>query len=160
MVIFAKSTHTHPMSDDTQSPNGHSRRTFLIGACTLAAAGITGAVLISPAEAATGVQTISSGKVKVTVAKIKALRKDGGVALIGMVGEAQTAVLRVNATTYVALDLSCPHAGVTVKRSSSGWSCPAHGSQFGTDGQLKKGPARHPLAKFKTTFSGGVLTIG
>lgn len=149
------------MADQTSSSaNSPSRRAFLTGACALAAAGIMGATLVEPAEAANGITTLSNGKVRVTVAKIKALRKDGGVAMIGMVGEAPVAVMRVNATTYVALDLSCPHAGVTVKRSSTGWSCPAHGSQFSSSGALQRGPARRSLAQMKSVFAKGVLTVG
>ena len=148
------------MSDETTGQFTPSRRAFLTGACAVAVAGLAGAVLVEPAEAATAIQSLTSGKVKVTVANIKALKKDGGVALIGMVGEAPAAVVRVNASTYYALDLSCPHAGVTVRKSSTGWSCPAHGSQFATNGALKRGPARQGLAKLKSTFSGGVLTVG
>ena len=126
----------------------------------MAVAGLTGAVLIEPAEAAGGIKRLSNGKVQVTVAKINALRKVGGAVLIGSVGEAQAAVVRTGASTYVALDLSCPHAGVTVRKSSSGWSCPAHGSQFSSSGSLQRGPARLGLATLKSAFVKGVLTVG
>lgn len=151
------SVMTEPSSAAGFTP---SRRAFLTGACALAAAGIAGAVLVEPAEAASAISALTNGKVKITVAKVKALKKDGGVALIGMVGEAQAAVMRVNATTYVALDLSCPHAGVTVKKSSGGWSCPAHGSQFSSTGALQRGPARRGLAKLPSVFSKGILIVG
>lgn len=46
---------------------------------------------------------------------------------------------------FQALSLTCPHLGCTVEATSAGFSCPCHGSRFGPDGAVLRGPAREPL---------------
>ncbi len=52
-----------------------------------------------------------------------------------------------NAGDLAALDAVCPHLGCLVrqKESGSGFHCPCHGSEFGPDGELERGPAQRPL---------------
>jgi Rieske Fe-S protein len=52
-----------------------------------------------------------------------------------------------------AISTRCPHLGCTVERQADGFQCPCHGSQFGLDGQVRRGPATHPLAYLKLTVS-------
>ena len=56
-----------------------------------------------------------------------------------------SALLIHNAGSFKALSLICPHLGCQVKQVESGFTCPCHGSQFNTDGTLKRGPADKPM---------------
>jgi len=42
---------------------------------------------------------------------------------------------------FSAVSLVCPHLGCTVEPQSEGFICPCHGSRFGLQGQLVRGPA-------------------
>ncbi|MFQ5434713.1 MAG: ubiquinol-cytochrome c reductase iron-sulfur subunit [Anaerolineae bacterium] len=47
-----------------------------------------------------------------------------------------------------ALDAVCPHLGCLVRQKDTpdiGFHCPCHGSEFGPDGELERGPAERPL---------------
>jgi Rieske Fe-S protein len=48
-----------------------------------------------------------------------------------------------------ALDPICTHVRCVVQFDSEAreWACPCHGSRFGTDGSVVRGPARRPLAR-------------
>ena len=58
-----------------------------------------------------------------------------------------------------ALSLICTHLGCIVKPLGSGLQCPCHGSVFGPDGSVKKGPAPKPLVWLKVTGSGGTYVV-
>lgn len=58
-----------------------------------------------------------------------------------------------------AISLICTHLGCVVKPGASGFECPCHGSQFGGDGAVTKGPAPLPLPWLEVRVSGGVVTI-
>ena len=138
-----------------------NRRNFLCGAL-LTALGTTTAT-VEGAVAATGVKQLSDGGVEVTPSSIKALAKVGGVALIGDVKGAPTALVRTSAKRYVALDLRCTHAGVTVKPKGSGFYCApqdsGHGSAFTRTGVVSQGPAEAPLNKLTVTVKGKKLVV-
>ena len=44
-----------------------------------------------------------------------------------------------------ALSIVCTHLGCIVKQAPDGFHCPCHGSRFGRDGGLERGPAPQPL---------------
>jgi cytochrome b6-f complex iron-sulfur subunit len=44
-----------------------------------------------------------------------------------------------------ALSLVCTHLGCIVSETADGFACPCHGSQFGPDGRVAKGPAPRAL---------------
>ncbi len=46
---------------------------------------------------------------------------------------------------FSALSLVCPHLGCTVDPEPDGFTCPCHGSWFGLQGQLVRGPAGRAL---------------
>ena len=48
---------------------------------------------------------------------------------------------------FLAFDLTCTHLGCTVKVTEQGFSCPCHGSRFGRDGEVLKGPAPRALRR-------------
>jgi cytochrome b6-f complex iron-sulfur subunit len=84
----------------------------------------------------------------------------GGARLLAVDGKALI-VGRVSAAEVVALSSICTHAGCTVRFSTTRLSCPCHGSLFGLDGSVQRGPATRPLMSYPTTFdaASNVVTI-
>ena len=107
-----------------------------------------------------GVKQSRSGQVRVQLSKYPALKKIGGAVAIGTVGDQPAGVARTGQNTYVAFSLLCPHAGVTVNRSGTGWKCPAHFSTFRADGGFGNGPASRALFTIPSRLSRGVLIVG
>ena len=58
-----------------------------------------------------------------------------------------------------ALSKVCTHLGCLVKKSSAGFDCPCHGSQFALDGTVVKGPAPQPLVWHKVTRVGSGYVV-
>jgi cytochrome b6-f complex iron-sulfur subunit len=59
---------------------------------------------------------------------------------------AQVPALLIRSTTgFSALSLVCPHLGCTVEPHPDGFACPCHGSRFGLQGQVVRGPAGKAL---------------
>jgi nitrite reductase/ring-hydroxylating ferredoxin subunit len=56
-----------------------------------------------------------------------------------------SAVLIHGPDGFQALSLICPHLGCTVEAAPAGFNCPCHGSRFGPDGAVRRGPATEPL---------------
>jgi cytochrome b6-f complex iron-sulfur subunit len=50
-----------------------------------------------------------------------------------------------------AVSTVCTHLGCIVKRDAQGFACPCHGSRFGLDGSVAKGPAPKALAWLAVT---------
>lgn len=46
---------------------------------------------------------------------------------------------------YFAISTICTHLGCIVKQAEDGFHCPCHGSRFGPDGELVRGPAPKSL---------------
>jgi nitrite reductase/ring-hydroxylating ferredoxin subunit len=51
-----------------------------------------------------------------------------------------------DARGLAALSMVCTHLGCIVSKTDTGFACPCHGSAFGTDGQVRGGPAPRALA--------------
>jgi Rieske Fe-S protein len=58
-----------------------------------------------------------------------------------------------------AVDLTCTHLGCTVKGTPQGFACPCHGSRFGPDGAVVRGPASRPLARLAVVADGGTVRV-
>jgi len=58
-----------------------------------------------------------------------------------------------------AISIVCTHLGCIVKPTANGFECPCHGSRFGSDGSVTRGPAPTPLAWLKVTASGDTLIV-
>jgi Rieske Fe-S protein len=59
-----------------------------------------------------------------------------------------------------AVSTVCTHLGCIVKKASTGFECPCHGSRFALDGSVTKGPAPKALAWLAVTkIAGGALII-
>jgi nitrite reductase/ring-hydroxylating ferredoxin subunit len=61
---------------------------------------------------------------------------------------------------YYAVDAICTHLGCAVDlEPSQGYSCPCHGSRFGLNGDVLRGPATRPLPFLRLYLNGGRLTV-
>jgi Rieske Fe-S protein len=133
-----------------------NRRNFLCGSLLAALGGTT--ALVESAAAASGVKRLSNGSVEVTIGALKSLAKVGGIALIGDVNGAPAALVRTGAKKYVAIDLRCTHAGITLKPKAGGFYCEpslgGHGSAFSSAGAVSQGPADTPLNRLTVTLKG------
>jgi len=135
-----------------------SRRHFICASAALAA------MATVPAAAATGVKTLANGKTEIDLASNSALSSVGGVVELTIKKYGKVAVVRTSnsANGFSVLNLSCPHAGVIVKQSTSGWVCSAprgHGSEFALNGALKVGPASSALKSIAFTATKKAVTI-
>jgi nitrite reductase/ring-hydroxylating ferredoxin subunit len=54
-----------------------------------------------------------------------------------------------------AISTVCTHLGCIVKRTQEGFECPCHGSRFGGDGQVVRGPAPKALSWLALQDTGG-----
>jgi Rieske Fe-S protein len=133
-----------------------SRRSLFAGACAVVALG--GSEV--PAAANAAVKRLPGGKLSVTLKSLPALSAVGGAMRIGSIKGVPIGIARVGTNKYTAFNLRCPHQGITVSKTESGWMCNAHNSEFEPDGDLLLGPATTGLAKVPIKVSRGVATIG
>jgi Rieske Fe-S protein len=54
----------------------------------------------------------------------------------------------------------CTHAGCALAIKDGGIECPCHGSKFGLDGAVTRGPATEPLKARPVTVRGAEITAG
>lgn len=134
-----------------------SRRGLLTGACGILALVGLGAL---PAAAKSSITRLKNGQVSVRLRSIPELAQVGGAVSIGVVKGRPVALSRTAPNTYIAFSLKCPHQGVTVAKTESGWRCEAHGSEFEADGDLVLGPATTRLPRVPIKVSRGVATVG
>jgi Rieske Fe-S protein len=151
-----------------------SRREFLVRTCQAVSHMVVGGAVLpvmqgcgsesGPAGPAGGglatlTATESGGKI------VLAIGADSPLATVGSVAQIQyqagtLLVARTGPGTFTALTATCTHQGCTISGYGNGvYTCPCHGSQFGTDGQVARGPASTPLRQYQTVFSEGSLTI-
>jgi len=62
---------------------------------------------------------------------------------------APQAVLLHTENGFSALSLICTHLGCTVEQKTDGFTCPCHGSRFGSNGTVTNGPAEKPLQSLR-----------
>ncbi len=58
-----------------------------------------------------------------------------------------------------AISTVCTHLGCIVKPAPEGFDCPCHGSKFGRDGSVLRGPAPKPLPWLAVRAAGGGAVI-
>ncbi len=108
----------------------------------LAAGSYTATVQVSgtgvPAKSIAVTLTVVASGLAVTLASYPALANIGGVAgSVGTVNGGQVAVARINATTFAAFSMRCPHAGTTINVvNGTSFRCPNHGALFTNTGAL------------------------
>lgn len=133
-----------------------SRRTLFAGACAVLALG--GSEV--PAAANTAVKKIAGGRLSVDLKAVPALSTVGGATRIGSLKGVPVAIARTGTSKYIAFNLRCPHQGITVSRTETGWVCNAHMSEFEPDGDLVLGPATSGLVRVPINVSRGTATVG
>ena len=135
-----------------------SRRDFICASAALTA------LAAVPAVAATGIKTLANGKTEIDLASNATLNSVGGVVELSINKYGKVAVVRTSksAKGFAVLNLSCPHAGVIVKKVGSGWVCPpprGHRSEFALNGALKVGLASSALKPITFTATKKAVTI-
>ncbi len=131
-------------------------RSLFAGVCAVVALG--GSEV--PAAANAVVKKLPNGKLSVALKDLPALSAIGGAMRIGSIKGVPVGIARVGTNKYTAINLRCPHQGVTVTKTDNGWMCKAHNSEFEPDGDLVLGPATTGLVKVPIKVSRGVATIG
>lgn len=71
----------------------------------------------------------------------------------------RTTALFRDAEGVYAISIVCTHLGCIVKPTANGFECPCHGSAFGPDGGVVRGPAPRPLSWVKVTTTGGTVVV-
>ena len=140
-----------------ESQKDVSRRAVLCGLAVL-----TLGLVPDTAIAATGVKVLSNGKVEVTLSRNPALKKVGGIVQFTDGSGQEVALVRTGKATsaYRALNLSCTHEGVVVRKSGSKWVCPEHRAEFAINGDVKAGPARSNLVEIPVKVSTTKVVVG
>ncbi len=133
-----------------------TRRSLFAGVCAVVALG--GSEIRAAAN--TAVKKLPGGELSVKLSALPALSAVGGAMRIGSIKGVPVGIARVGTNKYTAFNLRCPHQGITVTKTESGWMCNAHNSEFENDGDLVLGPATTGLAKVPIKVSRGVATIG
>jgi cytochrome b6-f complex iron-sulfur subunit len=136
---------------------GIGRRTFLAQSAVLAAA----AALAACGSGGSVTAPTLNGSTSIKVSDHPALANVGGVAMVNVSGS-PFAIVRTDASTYLALSRICPHQGSVVNFTGNGFLCPNHGAQFTETGTWVGGQRTSNLRSYPTTFDSttGTLTIG
>ncbi|MGZ3427215.1 MAG: QcrA and Rieske domain-containing protein, partial [Polyangia bacterium] len=70
-------------------------------------------------------------------------------------------IVRLDASTVIALDAKCTHLGCTVAWNAQNrdFECPCHGSTFATDGSVQVGPATLQLTSYTVSVDADNIVI-
>jgi cytochrome b6-f complex iron-sulfur subunit len=140
-----------------------SRRNFLetialgaAGGLVLSACLNNGANLPSATTTACGTSTC----IDLTDTANAALAQTGGSMVLDSSGDT-IIVVRVSDTQVIALSAVCTHAGCLVDYNASAQrlDCNCHGSEFGEDGRVLRGPASRPLRVYQASLANNLITI-
>jgi len=160
------------MEGDASSLGVVTRRDFCLKACQVASfaafGGILGAILQScsqpnnPADVAslpTINGAVTNGTIAISTATGSPIAGVGSAALV-QYGGGSILIAHTAATTFVAVSAICTHQGCLITGYSGGiYTCPCHGSQFNTNGQVTQGPASAPLHIYPTSFANEQVII-
>jgi nitrite reductase/ring-hydroxylating ferredoxin subunit len=100
------------------------------------------------------------GRVSLALADYPELAREGGV--VSLLPEAESDpifVLALGGGRFAALSSQCTHRGCTIDAEPTRLVCPCHGSAFGRDGAVLRGPAERPLPRYHTEVAEGRLLI-
>lgn len=150
---------------DTAQASGLSRRDLLVrgGAVGLgvAAVGVLAACGASSSGGSGGSGGAGSGAgggAAGGLAKVSDIPVGG--ALATQVNGKPVLLVQQTAGTVTALSAICTHQGCTVMAAKSDLECPCHGSVFGLDGSVKRGPAPSPLPPVDVHVVNGTVVAG
>lgn len=74
-----------------------------------------------------------------------------GVLVDGPDGELPIYIRVLDADRFSALSTRCMHRGCQVEPVNDRFVCPCHGSEYGADGRVLKGPTELPLVEYRIT---------
>ncbi len=133
---------------------GIGRRTFLVQS------GILAAMAALAACGATGDSTAPTvpANSQINVGNYPTLANVGGVALVSL-GSAPVAIVRISATSFIALSRVCPHQGGIVNESNNRFVCPNHGATFDLNGNWIGGQPTSNMHQYATTYDAGSNTL-
>lgn len=100
------------------------------------------------------------GVVSLALADFPELAREGGV--LSVLPEAESDpifVFALGGGSFAALSSQCTHRGCTLDAEPARLVCPCHGSMFGLDGRVLRGPAERLLPRYHTTVADGRLLI-
>ena len=128
------------------------------------AAGLIAGGAVAPLLAACEGDPTRNWKFKATI-DVSSLSLDGQAIKTATPGAdgAPMLVVRTARDNFTALSTTCTHEGCPVNLPVNGViTCPCHGSQYGLDGAVRRGPAQFPLTRYLTSYSGAGhrLTVG
>ncbi len=96
-----------------------------------------------------------------TVGKLEELDKSGQLFVENPPIERVLVVGTSKTSNLIAVNPTCTHAGciVTWKADAKKFACPCHGSEYGIDGKVQKGPATKPLATYTARIEGDSVQV-
>ena len=123
--------------------------------------GVSAAALFTAcASLATTTVTPVGGRVRLALRDHPSLAGSGGFLKIRPAeSDRLIYVLALDDGGFAAVSPVCKHRGCIVDVAGARLECPCHGSMYGRDGRVLRGPTQAPLDRFPTTFDGAVLTI-
>ncbi len=103
--------------------------------------------------------TASNGAITISTASGSPLAGVGSAALVQYNG-GSLLVAHTAQDAFTALTAMCTHQACVITGFSGGtYTCPCHGSQFNTNGQVTRGPAPASLRAYATQFANNQLVI-
>jgi len=150
-----------------------TRREFCVNACQAASLLAFGGALSAMLQGCSSDDPLSSGgqnlpRIQATAVNsviTLAIEASSPLATVGNAAQVQYGsgtllVARTAQDTFAAVTAICTHQSCAITGYSNQiYICPCHGSQFDTNGQVKKGPANSALRKYQTQFANNQLTI-
>jgi nitrite reductase/ring-hydroxylating ferredoxin subunit len=142
-----------------------NRREFIKGGCT---ACLSVTVLSSMLGSCTTSKYVQGVMSKDGISASKSdfmIRQNGGTAYASFIiirNEAlqfPICLYRHSDTDFAALWMKCSHQGAELQVTGDVLHCPAHGSEFSNNGQVKNGPASENLRTFPVTVRGNEIFI-
>src|SRR5258708_2361440 len=125
------------------------RREFLKQACVTCAAVMGFGVAALELESCKTADNTSIGfsKNQVTV-PLKQMEGKNSLLLKSASLDYDIALVKKTETDYLAFEMICTHRHNPIVLSENGFHCPSHGSNFDSEGNAIKGPAKEPLKRF------------
>ena len=113
----------------------------------------------SPTEPNNSNETIT---VDLSLSENSALLVVGGALALGsnVIDSKGILLYRQSDTNVLAFSRNCTHNSCTIDSFQNGTStCPCHGSQFNTSGNVVVGPAVNPLTQYSAAIADNIVTI-
>ena len=105
--------------------------------------------------------TVKSGRVRLTRSELDVAFGDGDSLLLQADGlpESVYLVRDGDGDLLAAVGATCTHLGCQVRPANTFFRCPCHGSTFTLDGDVVRGPAARPLARYRLHAVGDYIEI-